>query len=131
MAFVSMIGCDDTTFGAPPVIDSGAVVSPGYATDIEPIWLYRCTGCHTGGGAQAGLVLDGGAELIIAVPSSEAPGVLLVAPGDLGDSYIMAKIEGAQDALGGTGTAMPPGDPLPEAEIVTVSNWIEGLAPGE
>ena len=125
MIFLILLSCDDTIFGAGADTASVAVENPDYAADVEPIWLDRCDGCHTGGGMSGGLVLDQGADLLVGVPSSEAPDVLLVAPGDLGASWLWLKLAGEQT----TGSAMPQGSPLSAGDLGTIQNWIEEGAP--
>jgi len=88
----------------------------------------RCasSGCHGRVCASAGLGLDHHRVLdsVVGVVSSQDPRVR-VAPGDLGASYLWAKITGE----GITGEMMPPGGiGLPEDERATIREWIEAGA---
>ena len=67
---------------------------------------------------------------IVNVESTEAPGVMRVAPGDPANSYLLAKLKGTQNDLGGGGARMPTGEallpsPLPDAQIATIEQWIK------
>ena len=124
MILFLLAACDDTLFGVLPDTGSAAVEQPGYAADVQPIWDDACAGCHIGA-AQGGLALDQGASVLVGVPSTEAPDVLLVAPADLGGSYLWLKLTGEQTA----GSAMPLGSALDDGDLGTVQNWIEGGAP--
>jgi hypothetical protein len=121
---VLLAACDDTLFGVLPDTGSAAVEQPDYAADVQPIWDDACDGCHIGA-AQGGLALDQGAAVLVGVPSTEAPDVLLVAPGDVEASYLWLKLTGEQAA----GSAMPLGSALDEGDLGTVRNWIEEGAP--
>lgn len=120
-----LVGCDDTLFGPTQGPDTGAIVHPTY-DDVEGIWAASCAGCHTDGGSQGGLVLDGGEDLLIGVPSTEAPEVNLVTYGDPPSSYLWLKITDAPEIVG---ASMPQGQPLTDGEIGTITNWINGGTP--
>jgi hypothetical protein len=79
----------------------------------------------------------------IGVPSNEALDMMLIEPGDSdgprctihGDdcslySYLWHKLNGSQSLAGGSGTSMPLGSSLTEAEIQLIGEWIdEGATP--
>jgi hypothetical protein len=110
-----------------------------FQKDVLPI--FRNSGCesplcHGGPPPKADFYLIEGDEYdaIVNVASSEAPGALRIKPGDPDHSYLLAKLLGAQEALGGEGERMPAGEaliapPLPDEEIAVIRNWILEGAP--
>jgi hypothetical protein len=120
-----VLACDDTLFGVLDAPDTEAVVDPTY-DDVEAIWLDSCAGCHTDGGAQGGLTLDAGAEVLVDVASTEAPAMNLIVFGDPEGSYLWLKITDAPEIVG---QPMPQGQALSDGEIGTITNWIDGGAP--
>lgn len=63
-------------------------------------------------------------------PSMQAPGHMLVVPGNLNASYVWNKINGTQAEVGGMGQIMPPTVPLHPDEIDIFARWIaSGAAP--
>ena len=82
--------------------------------------------CHAAPGAS-GLVLEPGAAhaALVDAPSADAPGEILVVPGDSAASYLVAKLRG--DA-GITGAPMPDGVPLDAERIQLVVDWIDAGA---
>lgn len=82
-----------------------------------------CTACHAGATAPQGLRLDAASsyDLLVGVPSSEAPSLLRVAPGQPAQSYLIHKLRGSA----AVGERMPLGQaPLPEATIAVIEQWI-------
>lgn len=120
-----VLACDDTLFGVTNAPDTGAIEAPTY-DDVKGIWLDSCAGCHTNGGAQGGLTLDAGAEMLVEVASTGEPTMSLIVFGDPPASYLWLKIT---DAPGIVGSPMPQGQALSDGEIGTVTNWINGGAP--
>ncbi|MFO7563648.1 MAG: hypothetical protein R6X02_13455 [Enhygromyxa sp.] len=105
-----------------------------HAADMQPIWDASCLAmCHEpDGNAVSVLDLSGNAYgNIVSVPSTQAPGMNLVEPGNAAESYLVAKLRGTQVAAGGLGAMMPSGTQmLPEETIALVEAWIdEGAAP--
>jgi len=101
--------------------------------DVQPIFTTSCavSGCHDAGSLSAGMVLEEGrlfdpGEGIVGVPSQEAPGVLRVKPGSSAESYLIHKLQGTQDTVGGAGDPMPlGGEPLSEATLQVIRDWID------
>ena len=92
-----------------------------FAADVQPIFDASCVGCH-GVGGNGGLDLRQGASHANLVGAAATGSSLLrVQPGDPAASWLYLKLTGAQDA----GTEMPPGSPLPAAQIDHVRVWIE------
>jgi len=82
-----------------------------------------CTVCHVGASAPEGLRLDSADSysLLVAVPSTELPSVLRVAPGAPNNSYIVQKLEGHA----AVGAQMPFGGPYLSADVIAViRQWI-------
>ncbi len=89
------------------------------------------SGCHSGAYAPAGLDLRAGEAHanLVSVRSREVPTLFRVSPGDPGGSYLVMKITGADGIVGGR---MPLGrDPLSQAQIDLVTEWIRQGAPGD
>ncbi len=94
-----------------------------YATQIQPIFSSRCTGCHSGSGSPQGLRLDSANSYanLVGVASREVPSLLRVEPGNPDDSYLVQKVEGTA-AVGGR---MPLGaSPLSAGQIDLIRQWI-------
>ena len=87
-----------------------------------------CSSCHNpNGGAfrQVGLDLStaGSYDSIVGVASREKPGVMRVAPGDPDNSYLLHKLEGRTDIIGGR---MPNRGPfLSDGQLAIIKRWIE------
>jgi hypothetical protein len=117
----ALAGCGPSLPPVPP----GEVVS--YARDVEPLVIKRCVGCHAGTEAKAGLVLEPGKGYgdLVGRPSTQAPNVLLVVPGDPEASYLWRKLEGTT----AVGKGMPRGmlgfRALPPEELNRIRRWIE------
>ncbi|WP_437503886.1 cellulose binding domain-containing protein [Sorangium sp. So ce1099] len=114
---------------------SDPACGPGTATfaDVEPILTRSCAGCHGSPAAPAGLDLRA-AMAVGALVDQDARSCssehALVVPGSPSSSYLMNK-------LNNTGlcdpdeSRMPPGTPLPEADIRTITDWICAGAPAD
>ena len=101
-------------------------------TRIKGILGSNC-GCHGGTEPLAGLDLASaeGYNNVVSVPSTQLPGLNLVEPGDLENSYLYMKITGADgidgdkmplDPLSGEGS-------LPQDYIDDIATWILNGAP--
>lgn len=133
----SVVGCDGDEVGEDEVGDTEDTEDTGealsHAADIQPIWDASCVaGCHEAGGTAASVLdLSGNAHAaLVDINSGQAPILKLVEPNNSAESYLIAKLEGNQNAAGGTGLAMPSGsDPLDAATIQTIKDWIDAGAP--
>lgn len=78
-------------------------------------------GCHDAV-ASAGLDLTSGASyaMLVGIASSQEPGILRIAAGDPGASYLVQKLEGTA----ATGQQMPVGGALTQPEIDVIRQWI-------
>ena len=113
-----------------PIAEGGGStpLAPTLASLQQNVFTPACTGCHAGAGAPQGLRLDAGNTyvMLVGVPSVEVPGVLRVAPGNPGASYLVQKLEGNA----AVGARMPLGGPfLDAATIAVVRQWITDGAP--
>ena len=86
-----------------------------------------CVPCHTNTGRNpaGGLNLnhDGAYDQLVNVPSAGRPGAMRVVPGDPDNSYIIHKLEGQADFVGGR---MPPGGPfLTDDQMQIIRRWIQ------
>lgn len=108
--------------------DSGGPMTIG---EIESqIFAVNCAPCHITD-SRGGLSLSAGNayDNLVSVESTEAPGVFRVKPGDADNSYLVAKLEGRQTELGGSGGQMPLGrTPLDQQTIDAIRAWIDAGA---
>lgn len=97
----------------------------GFARDVEPIFMSRCTdsGCHSGARPAASLSLTLGRSYAELVGISASCGSLpLVTPGDVDRSYLWSKLTGVGIC---SGTQMPKrGESLPAGELELIRSWI-------
>ena len=101
---------------------AGAVCTPSWTADIEPLFQDKCGACHIQG-SSGFLNFANGAPDLVRVPSTQAPADLVV-PGDPSKSYLYAKLNGTYRDLGGSGSSMPLGGMLAQEEIALVEAWI-------
>jgi hypothetical protein len=113
---------DDTGSLDTGTADTGSV--PTYA-DVEAEVLGACMGCHYG--QPAGLGFVDAYDSLVNVPSTQAPGMVRVAPGDPDNSYLWRKLEGTHTGVG-SGDRMPQGGTLSADGRALVLAWIEGGA---
>ncbi|PUA27890.1 MAG: hypothetical protein B0W54_15335 [Cellvibrio sp. 79] len=89
-----------------------------------------CTNCHTGSNAPRGLRLDSEENsyaFLVGRTADEIPSLMRVNPGKPDDSYLIKKLEGTNDIVGGR---MPLGGPyLSQTQIDLVRSWIANGAP--
>ncbi len=101
------------------------------SANVQPIFTSNCAtiGCHVGTDAPPigqGMDLSAGNAFsnIVGVQSAEAS-LLRVNPGNPDQSYLVNKIEGTQNSVGGSGGRMPLGrSALPASQIATIRSWI-------
>ena len=89
-----------------------------------------CAACHSGANAPQGLrldSLDNSYAYLVNQAANEVPSLMRVNPGNPDASYLIKKLEGAADIVGGR---MPLGGPyLADAQIAQVRTWIANGAP--
>lgn len=127
MLFAAVACAGDGTgldaFGRPLGTDTPEL-APTLSSIQANIFGPICAQCHTGAAAPLGLRLDPGVshEHLVGVPSTEKPEVLRVTPGRPDSSYLVWKIEGRPEAVGGQ---MPLGLPsLTGDQIIAIRVWI-------
>jgi hypothetical protein len=114
--------------------------SATYSTLSATIFVPRCatSACHSGGpptnsGIPLSLDPAVGWSQLVSAPSIQAP-LNLVQPYQPGQSYLVNKLRGTQQSVGGLGDRMPPitaGAALSEDEILNVEAWIAKGAPND
>ncbi len=110
----------------------GDIGEPDLATVQVRIFTPRCTDadCHSGSDPKKGLNLEPGkaVDSLVGVIAEQAP-LYRVLPGDAEASYLIHKLRGTMDDVGGDGDRMPlDATPLSNAEIRLVADWIDNLA---
>jgi len=95
---------------------------PNFSEIQASVFTPMCESCHSGGGASAGLSLDAANSytMLVGIASSQDAGTQRVNPGNPNISYLIQKLEGP----GVSGQQMPPGAPLPQADIDVIRTWI-------
>lgn len=117
-----------------PITDGGNGNEPGDGVTLaqlqENIFGAICSACHTGANAPRGLrldSLDNSYAYLVNQAADEVPELMRVNPGNPEQSYIIKKLEGAEDIVGGR---MPLGGPyLSDVQIDQVRTWIANGAP--
>jgi hypothetical protein len=102
------------------------VAEVSFAKEIQPIFNRNCS-CHIGGFPSEGQNLGPGKALanIVNVKSRQSP-LDRIEPGDPSKSYMIHKLNGTQQSVGGSGTRMPQGGAaLPADQIAKISTWIQ------
>lgn len=125
-------GCGDfellTAPPPPDPIDPTATFSRVQNTIFTP--SCAVAGCHDAFGRSAGLILAEGQAWanLVNQPSTQAPGLDRVEPGDPDQSYLYRKVIG----VGISGERMPAfSPPLPEESIRLIRDWIRRGAPND
>jgi hypothetical protein len=131
--------------------------SISFEADIQPIFDDNCvTDCHIMGGNWQQLILEDAYDTIVDEESLQTQTVdelVLIAPGDPDNSYILHKLRGTQgdvvdpalsllrmpseeiecdpmeEGCSPDGTMIVEGDPLPDADIQLIEDWIVCGAP--
>jgi hypothetical protein len=102
-----------------------------FAQDIKPIFDNKCalSGCHAGSSPAMDMNLEVPFDTTlgaVGVASQEVPSMLRINPENPDQSYLVNKIEGTQEQVGGFGSQMPlVGCCLSDAEIQNIKKWIE------
>ena len=101
--------------------------------DVQPIFTENCSlsGCHIGPNPQEGQDLSTGRSLanVVNVPANQLSTMNRVAPGEPDNSYLVHKVQGTHQDVGGSGDRMPEGrSPLSQSQINLIRAWIEAGA---
>lgn len=126
--------------GEPETSSETSSTDLSHAADIQPIWDQHCVeGCHEPSGTWALVDLSPEMAYISIVGETGtqtiSTGMNLIEPGSLDDSYLWHKLKGTHVEAGGSGVSMPAnddltaGDPLDDATLDIIAEWIEGGAP--
>jgi mono/diheme cytochrome c family protein len=110
-----------------PPTDPGNTTAT-FSSISSQIFAQRCTACHSGSAAEAGLNLSSATayNALVNVPSSQRGGSIRVVPGNADGSYLVQKLLG--DA-GIVGQRMPAGGPfLSTDQINLIRQWISAGA---
>lgn len=104
----------------------------GFAA-VDTILQRSCAtyGCHAGPELNTGLDLSSGQAYanLVNVASAEVPSMDRVEPGDASNSYLIAKLAGTQEAVGGSGDRMPSPFGLSQSELDLITAWVNAGAP--
>lgn len=97
-----------------------------FAKQVLPLLNRHCAICHLSDDAQGGFSLyPRPYESLVAVKSTQSP-LALVEPGSPRASYVYHKLMGSQETVNGSGVSMPyQRDPLHEAELSVIRQWID------
>ncbi len=108
-----------------PVVPEGVAVT--YAEHIEPLVIARCLSCHTTEEPEAQLVLEIGTGYgeMVGRPSTQVPRLLMVAPGDVENSYLWRKLAHDVEIGRGMPRSVVGSIKLPDEEIELYRRWIE------
>ena len=131
--FAATAACDEAlsslTGPTPDLEPTFSSIQKEIFDTTDPSGRLACTTCHTSAGGRippAGLDLTAGTSYsrLVGGSSVERPGVLRVAAGDPGNSYMIHKLEGGPNILGtrmprGTGPYLEPG------QMLVIRRWIE------
>lgn len=109
----------------PPLPPPPAGFGPDFSAIQANVFTPDCatSGCHSGASPPGGLNLDAANSyaMLVGVQSSQNMALQRVEPGDPANSYLVQKLEGTASG----GQQMPPGAPLPQAEIDVIRQWIQ------
>lgn len=124
-------GCDeklsDLTGPTPDLTPTLSSIQAQIFTNSDSTGRRACASCHTDVGRtpSAGLNLKDGAAFaaLVGRPSARKPGATFVVPGDPDASYLIQKLEGRSDIVGGR---MPLGGPpyLTDGQLLVLRRWI-------
>jgi hypothetical protein len=126
-----LVACGDddggTSLEPPP---SGP---PTLSADVQPIFNNNCAfnGCHGGTileppGKPMSLAEGQSWTNTVGVESLQRPGMARITAGAAEDSYLVHKIQGTNEGVGGSGQRMPLNLPeLSSAEIDVIREWID------
>jgi hypothetical protein len=111
-----------------PDVPAGVPVT--YAEHLEPLIVARCLSCHTFEEPEAQLVLEIGTGYgeMVGRASTQVPELLMVAPGDVENSYLWRKLIHEVEIGRGMPRTVVGSIKLPDEEIALYRRWIEGGA---
>jgi hypothetical protein len=103
-----------------------------FAADVEPLLNGSCafSGCHGTTNTQPGnkpmrLTTGQAYDAIVNVSSAQLLSMNRITPGDPDQSYLIHKLQGTHQGVGGTGGRMPAGQsPLAPSVIAMMRQWV-------
>ncbi len=102
---------------------AATAAGPNYSEIQASVFTPNCAvGCHSGGAPSGGLNLEEANSYmeLVGVASNQDANFDRVTPGDPDNSYLIQKLEGTASS----GQQMPPGNPMAQADIDTIRQWI-------
>jgi len=111
--FIRTFGSGGANTGTTTSTPSAA---PLFTADVLPIFKNKCSACHGSSGGW-----DASSYKSVMESGAHAP---VIVPGNAANSLLVQKIMGTQK----DGMLMPPGGKLSDAEIQTITNWINAGA---
>ena len=121
----------DLTGPTPDLVPTFNSIQQEIFQTTDPAGRSACVLCHTGRIPNINLNFSAGVDayaLLVNVASRERPALMLVAPGDPENSYLIHKLEGRSSIVG---LRMPRNGPpyLTDGQIRVIKRWIEIGAP--
>jgi hypothetical protein len=100
-----------------------------FAADVEPLLNGTCSSstCHGPNPPAKPMRLATGQsyDAIVSVPSAELPSMNRITPGNPDQSYLIHKLQGTHQGVGGSGDRMPAGQaPLAPSVIAMMRQWV-------
>lgn len=134
IAALAGAACDeslrDLTGPTPELVPTFASIQQEIFQTTDSAGRAACANCHTGRIPNVSINFSAGVDayaLLVNVPSRQQPGLMLVAPGDPENSYLIHKLEGRSSIAG---LRMPRNPPyLTDGQIRVIRRWIEIGAP--
>jgi Planctomycete cytochrome C len=121
-SLVFAMGCSGVEI---PDVPAGVPVT--YSEHIEPLVIARCLSCHTTEEPEAQLVFEVGVGYgqMVSRPSTQEPEFLMVAPGDVENSYLWRKLTHDVEIGRGMPRTVVGSIRLSDEEIELYRRWIE------
>jgi hypothetical protein len=135
VATLGLVGCDETlrdvTGPSPNLVPTFDSVNQEIFLTTDGAGRTGCVNCHTGRIPNISINFSPGVDsyaLMVNVPSRQRPDLMLVAPGDPDNSYLIHKLEGRSGIVG---LRMPRNGPpfLTDGQLRVLRRWIELGAP--
>jgi hypothetical protein len=126
----ALFACANEVVDDPDQVGALGNDGPSFAATVQPLFNQACN-CHQSTPIlMAPFSLKPGEAYsnMVGVPAMQLPSMALVKPGVLNDSYLWHKVNGTQEAVGGSGKIMPFTVPLNDSELVIIERWIAGGA---
>jgi hypothetical protein len=135
VATIGLASCDeslrDVTGPSPNLVPTFDSVNQEIFQTTDGAGRTACVNCHTGRIPNISINFSPSADsyaLMVNVPSRQRPDLMLIAPGDPENSYLIHKLEGRSGIVG---LRMPRNGPpyLTDGQLRVLKRWIELGAP--